>query len=121
MGVNATASINPLSGPTVRRLGPLPPSIAATEPAPGTRDDDAAPDCDRVALWGVGLPLFAEVFVQKLAIPLGSTAQISATLLLGFVGLGLLIVTGRVVIDGPRFILYATMITALVVSQLLGD
>jgi hypothetical protein len=75
---------------------------------------------DRLALWGVGIVLFAEIFFQKIALPLGENG-FSVSFIFGFVGFGLLIVSGRVVIDAGRFILYSMMIAAIVASQLLGD
>src|SRR5262249_53996988 len=75
---------------------------------------------DRLALWGVGVVLFSEIFFQKIALPLGENG-FSISFVFGFVGFGLLIVSGRVVIDAGRFVLYGVMVAAIVASQLLGD
>src|SRR5882724_12192143 len=120
MKVDSAIALNPLSAGTARRLEP---TLSIASRPDSAVDASASNDrgYDRIALLGVGLPLFAEVFVQKLAIPLGGSAEISPTILLGFAGLALLVVTGRAIIDTRRFILYCVMILAIVMSQLLGD
>jgi len=120
MAIAATAAKNALSGPPARRLDPTHAAIEAAEAAPVARDGPKF-DYDRLTLWGVGLPLFAEVFLQNFAIPLGSKAQISVTIPFGFAGLALLLLTGRAVIEGRRFILYCVMVAAIVLSQLFGE
>jgi hypothetical protein len=115
MGLDATATTRAFD-----RLRSLAPPSPRTPSRLVAAVGDAAPAYDRLALWGVGLPLFAEVFIQKVGIPLGGTNQISATIPLGFAGLGLLILTGRAVVDVPRLILYAAMVGAILLSQMLG-
>jgi hypothetical protein len=75
---------------------------------------------DPIALRCVGVVLFGEIFLQKVAVPLSQTTQISVTLIVGFLALGFLVVSGRAVIDSVRFALFALAMVVLVATQLLG-
>ncbi|MFO1057134.1 MAG: hypothetical protein U1E53_09220 [Dongiaceae bacterium] len=100
-------------------LGYLIPALAPPpqrQPASRVR----AATVDPVALRCVGLALFAEIFLQKVAVPLSKTTQISATLIVGFVALGFLVVSGRAVVDTTRFALFALAMVVLVATQLIG-
>jgi hypothetical protein len=74
---------------------------------------------DRVTLRCIGLTLFGDVFLQKVAISVSATSQVSMTLIVGFLALGFLVLSGRVVIDMARFVLYAVTVAMLIATQLL--
>ena len=118
MILRATPAIG-LATPPLRRF-PVAPAAAprAATATAASRGDQL--HYDRVALWGVGVVLFAEIFFQKIALPIGESG-ISVSFIFGFVGLGLLLVSGRVAVDAGRFILYSVMVGALVASQLIGN
>src|SRR5262249_8814578 len=107
-----------LAAPPLRRFAivPAPPPPPTPAAAPSLGDQL---HYDRLALWGVGVVLFTEIFFQKIALPIGENG-ISLSFVFGFVGLGLLLISGRVVIDTGRFVLYAVMVGAVVASQLCG-
>jgi hypothetical protein len=75
---------------------------------------------DPIALRCIGLTLFGEIYLQKVALPLSHTTQISATLVVGFVALGFLVLSGRAVVDSTRFAFFALAMVVLVATQLLG-
>src|SRR4051794_1986401 len=81
--------------------GAIPPAAARE------LDTPAASGVDRIALRCVGVTLFSEIFLQKVAIPLSHTTQISVTLIIGFMALGFLVLSGRAVVDSARFSFFA--------------
>src|SRR5437763_1385335 len=118
MILKATPAIG-LATPPLRRFAIAPAPSPPNTPAAASRARDRL-HYDKLALWGVGIPLFTEIFFQKIALPIGE-AGISLSFVFGFVGLGLLLISGRAVIDVGRFILYGVMVAAIVASQLCGD
>jgi hypothetical protein len=124
----------PVPAPRGLRTGELQPLAAARPPiALGYLFQGAAPPptaratgtavesgVDPIALRCIGITLFAEIFLQKVAIPLSQTTQISATLIVGFMALGFLVLSGRAVIDSARFSFFALTMVVLVITQLLG-
>src|ERR1041384_956486 len=99
----ATGLTTPPLRPFAIKPAPAPPATTAAAPSRGNQLH-----YDRLALWGVGVVLFSEIFFQKIALPLGENG-FSISFVFGFIGFGLLVVSGRVVVDAGRFVLYGVM------------